>query len=176
MIGLLKLKRKTGKIPLNLFFIELLIVLAFFSISGAVILRMFVAADRNAVRSAAIEGAMLDVQSFSEVYAVTGDMKTAADRVYGAECLVTGADGSRTVVLDEKGMPLITIDGRRDYGKVWVHMFETVENTEAGRYSEIEVAVFLTGNGAEEIYRHTCSAYIPSFAENYGMNGGADDE
>ncbi len=161
---------------MNLFFVELLVVLAFFSISGAVILRMFVAADRNAVRSAAIEGAMLDVQSFSEVYAVTGDMKKAADRVYGAECLVAGADGSRTVVLDENGKPLITNEGREAYGRIWVQLYETVERTDAGRYSETEVAVFMRTTEAEEIYRHTCSAYIPSFAEINEENGGGEDE
>lgn len=161
---------------MNLFFVELLVVLAFFSVAGAVILRMFVAADRNAVRSAAIEGAMLDVQSFSEIYAVTGDMKQAADRVYGPECLVEGADGGRSVVLDEDGRPLITGDGRSEYGRLWVQFYETAESTPAGKYSETEVTVFLTGNAAEEIYRHTCSAYIPSFAAQNETNGGGAHE
>lgn len=172
----MKLRRKTTKMPMNLFFVELLVVLAFFSVAGAVILRMFVAADRNAVRSAAIESAMLDVQSFSEVYAVTGDMKKAADRVYGAECLITGADGSRTVVLDEKGMPLITNEGREAYGRVWVQFWETTERTDAGKYSETDIAVFLREPDVSEIYRQTCSAYIPSFAEDDAEEGGASDE
>jgi len=169
----LKLRRIKKKIPMNLFFVELLVVLAFFSVAAAVILRMFVAADRNAVRAALTEGAMLDVQSFSEMYAMSGDMKKAADTVYGAECLVAGADGSSTVVLDEDGDPLITEDGRRDYGVIWITMYETTENTNAGKYSETLVTVFLKGNDAQEIYRHTCSAYIPSFAVREEENGGA---
>ena len=76
-------------------------------------------------------------------------------------------------MLDEDGVPLITNEGREKYGKLWITVYETAERTAAGRYSEAEVTVFLRDDRAEEIYRHTCSAYIPSFAEK---NGGDENE
>ena len=123
---------------------------------------------------AAYEKALLDVQSFSEMYGKTGDLKRSADTVYGAECLINGADGSKSVVLDENGHPLITREGRSNYGRVWIQLFETREETSCGRYSEVEVVVFLLTNTLEEAYDCTCSAYIPSFEAEDAENGGEE--
>lgn len=174
MTVLVKLRQKYRKTPLNLFFVELLIILLFMSISGAVILNMFVTADRKAVRNALYEQALTDVQSFSEVYALTGNLKASADRVYGAECLTPGADGSFTVVLDEDNRPLITEEGRNTYGRLSVTLYEDEKKTAAGRYSEVEIIVFRKDGTADAdmIIRQRCSAYIPSFAAE---NGGGND-
>lgn len=154
--------------------VELLITVLFMSIAGAVILNMFVMADRKAVRNAAFERALTDVQSFSEVYGLTGDLKASADRVYGAGCLTEGADGSYTVVLDEKNRPLVTEDGRSSYGRLRVTLWESGETTGAGRYSKVDIVVFRTADSsaAELMIQQSCSAYIPSFAAE---NGGGSD-
>ncbi len=157
---------------MNLFFVELLIVLLFLSIGGAVVLNMFVTADRKAVKSARYEQALTDVQSFSEVYALTGDIDASADKVYGVGAATVGADGSRTIVLDEDSKPLVTPEGREAYGRVTVQLFETAEETVCGRYSEAEILVFETGNTADMLIEQKCSAYIPSFAAG---NGGGND-
>ena len=173
MRELLRMKQKYRKTPMNLFFIELLIVLLFMTFAGAIVLNMFVMADRKAVRSAVYEQALTDVQSFSEIYALTGDLKASADRVYGRECLTAGADGSFTAVLDEDNKPLITPEGREAYGRLTVRFSETAEETVCGRYSEVEILVFRTESKADMIIEQTCSAYIPSFAAGNGGSGDA---
>ena len=172
MTGLTKLKQKYRKTPMNLFFIELLTVLLFLSIGGAIVLNMFVMADRKAIRSARYEQALTDVQSFSEIYALTGDINASADRVFGPGCMTEGADGGLTIVLDDGSKPLITPEGRETYGRITIRFFETAEETACGRYSEVGILVFETGNSAEMIIDQKCSAYMPSFAAE---NGGGTD-
>ena len=71
------------RLPFNLFFIELLIVLLFFAVSGGVIMNLFASADLVSRKNRASEQLMLRVQAVSEMYAAKGDMYEAADAVFG---------------------------------------------------------------------------------------------
>ena len=159
-----ELKRAYRKTPVNLFFLELIIVLLFFSISGAVILKMFATADILEEKNSLSGKAIADAQSVAELYAVTGDMRGAANSIFGEGWFTEGADGGITVCLDETRMPLLTEDVRERYGRVKLILSETRENGKCGELRRLRTRVFLLSDGGREIYSQTSSVYIPDFA------------
>lgn len=127
----------SNKRPLNLFFIEIIIALLFFSISGAVILSVFAGADRRSHKSELLESVMVYSQSIAEVYAVSGNADETLKTVE-KEC------------------------GRLDESIALSKFEEKTENT-AGTLSKLTLR--FTENG-EEIYKFTCSAYIQNGGNN----------
>ncbi len=90
--------RKKAEIrPQNLFFIELIISLLFFSLSSAVIVQVFAAAHNKQQKSALVERAVMCGQSLAEAYSVSGSVEFAVQQVFGE---VTLADGS--LLLDDE--------------------------------------------------------------------------
>ena len=65
--------KKSTERPLNLFFIEMIISLLFFSISGAVILSVFAGADKKSRAGETLESIIVFSQSVAEVYSLNGD-------------------------------------------------------------------------------------------------------
>ncbi len=65
----------------NLFFVEMIIVLLFFSIASAVILRSFAASDRLAKESRRIESMAFLAQSAAEIYSGTADISETAEKL-----------------------------------------------------------------------------------------------
>lgn len=122
---------KITKRPLNLFFIEMIIALLFFSISGAVILSVFAGADRKSRESETLERVIVFSQSIAEVYSENGNAEETI-RLVTSEC------GS----LDES----ITLSSSE----------EKIDSS-AGTLSRLTVT--FTENDTE-IYRFTCAAYI----------------
>ena len=170
------------RMPLNLFFIELLVVLLFFALSGGVIMNLFASADLKARINKLTEQAMLRVQSVSEMYALCGDMDKTVDEVFGsAACtaftktLTEDENGEPTeqeivlrgytVTFDENMYPLVTPDGKRDFGAVELILLETGEEMNGGILHKLEIeAVTLFGSkGAEIFYKGVSTAYIPDY-------------
>ncbi|MCM1166165.1 MAG: hypothetical protein NC299_07170 [Lachnospiraceae bacterium] len=127
--------------PINLFFAEIIIALLFFSISGAVIVKVFASAELRSQRSARLERVMLTAQSLAEAYSQSGDIESAAR-------LVLGADGYRA----ESGADCFYIEG----GSVTVRTAEERIRTGAGELKELTMT-FAEDDG--EIFSLTCSAY-----------------
>lgn len=136
----------------NLFFTELIIALLFFSISGAVILQVFAAADKKARLSAEKENAMICAQSIAEVYSESGSVEDSLKTVFSTDVQYDESDGKYSMKLDDKCRP--SIDGKID-----VKLTETRETTLSGELSRLSVS-FLSAE--EELYSLDCSAYIPS--------------
>lgn len=136
----------------NLFFTELIIALLFFSISGAVILQVFAAADKKARLSAEKENAMICAQSIAEVYSESGSVETSLKTVFSTDVQYDESNGKYSMKLDDKCRP--SIDGKID-----VKLTETRETTLSGELSRLSVS-FLSAE--EELYSLDCSAYIPS--------------
>ena len=157
------LKRAYRKTPVNLFFLELIIVLLFFSISGAVILKMFATADILEEKNSLSGKAIADAQSVAEIYAVTGDMRGALQTIFGNGWYTEGVDGGLTVCLDEARLPLLTDDVRERYGRVKLILTETRESGKCGEMCRLRTRVFLISDGGREIYSQISSAYIPDF-------------
>ncbi len=165
MIVLKGLNRITKVRPMNLFFIELIIVLLFFSLSGTVVLGLFAAADKTALKSSLSERAVMCVQSLSEIYATNGDMKKTTDEYFSGASYFMESDDRCMICLDEEFRPLYTEDAREQFGRISIFMEENTEKTAHGTYSELSVQLFLMIDEPDEIYSHTCSAYIPDFSE-----------
>lgn len=136
----------------NLFFTELIIALLFFSISGAVILQVFAAADKKARLSAEKENAMICAQSIAEVYSESGSVEDSLKTVFSTDVQYDESNGKYSMKLDDKCRP--SIDGKID-----VKLTETRETTLSGELSRLSVS-FLSAE--EELYSLDCSAYIPS--------------
>lgn len=122
---------KSTKRPLNLFFIEVIIALLFFSISGAVILTVFAGADKKSRQSEVLESVIIRAQSIAEVYSLSGNSEEAIEFVT-REC---GA-------LDDN-----------------IRLSKSEEKTEKseGTFSRLTLT-FSDKDG--EIYTFTCSAYV----------------
>lgn len=170
------------RLPFNLFFIELIIVLLFFAVSGGVIMNLFASADIASRKNRAGEQVMLRVQSMSEMYAVKGDLYSAADAVFGknicSECQKTvDTDDSEegnsegklidglSVTFDENMMPLVTPDGKRDFGVIELRMFETRDETPGGSLRKLDLTAILlySNQGAEILYEGVSTVYVPDY-------------
>ena len=138
------------KRPLNLFFAEMIIALLFFSISGAVILKVFSSADMKSRDSARLERVIVTAQSIAEAYSESGDFDAAARLVLG--------DGISVEQLYGSGHVTVSIED----GSVELLALESWRNTNAGKLSELT----MTFNADDkEIYSLTCSAYIRNGGE-----------
>ena len=144
--------------PINLFFTELIIALLFFSISGAVILNVFVTADKRSRSNAEKENAMICAQSIAETYSETGNADEALKTVFSQSPEFDGSSGVYTIRLDSYFRPASD-------GKIIMSAGEEREKTASGEMSDLTISF---SNGEEELFSLVCSAYIP--------NGGEADE
>lgn len=122
---------KTTKRPLNLFFIEMIIALLFFSISGTVILTVFAGADRKSRQSEMLESVIVFSESIAEVYSENGNADEAIKLVI-SEC--GGLDENITLLKNEEK-----------------------KHSSAGTFSKLTLTF---SDGDREIYRFTCAAYV----------------
>lgn len=136
----IKLTKKRGR--LNLFFMEMIIVLLFFSIASAVILRSFAGSDKLAKDSRLLESAVFRAQSAAEIYSGTGDLSKTAETLFPSYA----ADGNLSRIT-------VPIDG-----KMYMTMSETAEEYGGGTLKKLEI-VFRDDDG-ETIYETGSGAYI----------------
>ncbi len=144
-------KEKTQVRRANLFFIELVIALLFFSISAVIILRVFAAADNKQKTAKLTEGAILCGQSLAEAYSVCADRYEAAEMLFGQEF---PQENSLTleITLDDDFKP-------SENGRVTLALCETVKSeTEAGKLAVMEISFTA---GEQPLYSLSCSAYTP---------------
>ena len=93
------IKSKPDGGRLNLFFLEMIIVLLFFSIASAVIMKTFVTADRVSRESGMLERMSFCAQSAAEAFSSTGSISETAEILFGVE---TGEVSEITVPVDNK--------------------------------------------------------------------------
>ena len=72
-----------GKGRLNLFLLEMIIVLLFFSVASAVIIRTFVAADKLSSENIRLERMSFCAQSAAESFSVNADLGKTASALQG---------------------------------------------------------------------------------------------
>lgn len=133
------LKGESRRRPVNLFFIEIIIALLFFSISGAVIMRVFATADSRTRKSALLENVIIAAQSVAELYSVSGDAAEAVAQAVGFR----GEDLSAVPV--EDGGAVMSVSERR-------------EPSAAGELRRLSLVFTRDG---DKIYSLDCAAYIP---------------
>lgn len=153
------LKNVTNKhLPVNLFFTEIILALLFFSISAAVILKIFATADRRSRLSSEKENAMICAQSIAEAYSQSGNVGEALKTVFSESADIGENGGKYTLSLDKLCKPSID-------GDVLMEASEEREKTDAGELARLTITF---GTEKEELYSLACSAYIPV--------GGSSDE
>lgn len=94
----MSVKKKTLNTPFGLFYIEMIIVLFFFMVASAVILRAFAAADGISKESDMLEHISLCSQTAAESFALTGDASEAIKASFGADI---GGEAVTVIPLDE---------------------------------------------------------------------------
>ncbi len=152
MISLKTVNKKETR-PAGLFFAEMVISLLFFSISGAVILRVFAAADVKSRESALTEKAALIAQSCAEAYSAGANAETALSLAAGEDCLDLGG-GNYTIEFSENDS---------DLSGVTLTAAETRTEYSAGTLLNMTL-VFSTSE--TEFFRLSCGTYLPGGAEN----------
>ena len=136
--------------PINLFFTELIIALLFFSISGAVILRVFASADKRSRANAEKENAMICAQSIAETYSEFGSADEALTTVFSESPEFDG--NIYTIRLDSYCRPA-------GDGKIIMTASEEREKTVSGELSDLTLSF---SNGESELFSLVCSAYKPN--------------
>lgn len=158
MIALNRIHTKAEMRPANLFFVELIIVLLFFSLSAAIILQVFVAADSKQKLGELTERSIVSAQTIAECYSVTGDIGETVELAFGTKADTT--DGVYTLLLDSE----LAVSPE---GEVTLSLSEiSREISEAGAFTRLSIEFT---RGEQELYSLICSAYSPE-------NGGGADE
>lgn len=152
----------TKRRPVNLFFTELIIALLFFSISGAVILKVFAAADKRTRENAQKERAIICAQSIAEVYSELGNAEAALKTVFSDSVKLEDAGDGFSIKLDGDLSPALD-------GGVVLKASEQREKTASGELSTLTVS-FNSENG--ELYELVCTAYLSENKALKASNGG----
>lgn len=130
--------------------VEMIVSLAFFSVSGAIILQVFAAAHRRSSENSARDSAILCAQSVAEAYSVSGSAGSACERVFGT--LPREENGGYVMLLDSGCSPDFTSP------QITLTMTETRSDSAAGELSELTLN-FVMESG--ELFSMSCSAYTP---------------
>lgn len=128
---------------MNLFLAEIIISLLAFSFSGAVILKVFAAADSKSRKSAELESVVITAQSIAEAYSQYADVSKAVGVV-----LQTDRALDLSAVLLENGRVMLNASEQR---------------TSSGAGEFCELTMRFTSNG-EELFLLKCTAYVPGGA------------
>lgn len=123
---------------MNLFLAEIIISLLVFSFSGAVILKVFAAADAKSRKSAELENIVITAQSIAEAYSQYADASQAV----------------RTVLQTDSSLDLSAVP--LENGKVTLGVSEKRTNAGAGELCELNLR--FTSNG-EVLFSLNCTAY-----------------
>lgn len=152
----------TKRRPVNLFFTELIIALLFFSISGAVILKVFAAADKRSRQNALKERAMICAQSIAEAYSEIGNTEAALRAVFSESTRFEETSDGFSIKLDGNFTPSLE-------GGVVLKTAEQREKTASGEFLTLTIA-FDFENG--ELYELVCTAYLSENKAPQASNGG----
>lgn len=141
---------------INPFFLEIIMVLLFLSLSSVAVLQLFSAADRVADRSAELNTAMILAQTAAETV-------QSAQSVQELDLLFEGGEK------DEKAGTVIY---RAGYDKNWqpadknaVYAVETAvtpSKTDAGTLLTVEITVLPLKSGADPIFSLPVKKYLPA--------------
>lgn len=154
-------KPQRKAVRFNLFFLEMIIVLLFFSIAAAVILRSFAASDKLARSSRRLENMAFCAQSVAEIYSETGSMRDTAETLFG--------DGNWQILnidMQEGYAATLTVPMTSgcEYSpqstELFMEMAESSEEYAGGNLRTLTVS--FEDEDGEVLYKITAGAYIPS--------------
>lgn len=147
---------------LNLFFMEMIIVLLFFGIASAVILNAFAASDRLSRESGRLERMSFCAQSAAEIFSETGSLSKTVEKLFGSnsyEILNIDFDGGGYA--SEVRLPLAEeCEYSPQSPEIFMILTETAERSDGGALKILSVK--FENTDSEELYRITSGAYVPA--------------
>ena len=140
---------------LNLFFMEMIIVLLFFGIASAVILNAFAASDRLSRESGRLERMSFCAQSAAEIFSKTGSLPQTLEKLFGSNSYDIRGDEHASQVR----LPL-TEECAYSPENAELYMIMAVESEEPEGLFKMYI-VFTDGSDGEVLYEITAGAYLP---------------
>ncbi|MDL2215665.1 hypothetical protein LJB77_01110 [Ruminococcaceae bacterium OttesenSCG-928-N02] len=134
-----------------LFLIELIIAVLFFSVASAVCIQLFAHSKELSERSAALNGAMLQLESCAEVYTATGGDMQAVCNLVGAQSTAEGFTACYT-----RTFSICEPDDHNAY-----YIFTAYETHNDNGLSTLELAVAPI-SGGEVLFNITQAVYAPA--------------
>ncbi len=145
---------------LNLFLLEMIIVLLFFSVASAVILKAFVTADRLSAENIRLERMAFCAQSAAETFSVTADIAETAETLFGIDPQKFENAARIDIPLDKE----CSYSYLRD-AEIFMTM-QLVNSEYNGRLRTLHI-FFKDGDG-NMLYEINTAAYVPERTVLYG--------
>lgn len=154
------IKPQTKAVRFNLFFLEMIIVLLFFSIAAAVILNSFSVSNGLAQKSRRTEAMAFCAQSAAELFSKTGNLSQTVEELFGGgSAKILNADPEDGGYISEATIPLTeSCEYSPQSPEIFVTMTETAEQFEGGVLKTLSIRFENTDR--EELYKITSGAYI----------------
>ncbi|MDE5993241.1 MAG: hypothetical protein K2G87_09345 [Oscillospiraceae bacterium] len=144
---------------LNLFFMEMIIVLFFFSIASAVILNAFAASDRLSRESGRLERMSFCAQSAAEIFSETGSLSETLEKLFGSNSYDIRSSDLEDGGCDSVAKIPLTENCAYSPENAELYMLVSVLREEPGGLSEMEI-FFIDGDG-RALYYIIAGAYHP---------------
>ncbi|MDE5860488.1 MAG: type II secretion system GspH family protein [Oscillospiraceae bacterium] len=154
-------KPQRKAVRFNLFFLEMIIVLMFFSIAAAVILRSFAASDDLARSSRRLENMAFCAQSAAEIYSETGSISDIAETLFGKGDLQILSIDLQEGSLGELTVPMTSGCEYSEHDpELFMKMAESTEEYAGGSLKTLNIS--FEDEDGEVLYNITAGAYIRS--------------
>ena len=159
------IKPREKAVRFNLFFLEMIIVLLFFSIAAAVILNSFSVSNGLAQKSRRTEAMAFCAQSAAEIFSETGDLSQTVEELYGGgSAEILNADLEDGGYISEAAIPLTeSCEYSPQDPEIYIILTETAEQFDGGLLKTLSIR--FENNDKEELYKITSGAYIPDERE-----------
>lgn len=164
-------KSRAKAVRFNLFFLEMIIVLLFFGIAAAVILKSFAASGDLANRSRRTEAMAFCAQSAAEIFSKTGSLSQTVEDLFGSDTAeILHADLDDGGYISEATIPLTeSCEFSPQSPKIFMTVTETSEQYDGGVLKMLNIKFSDSeDDGGEELYAITSGAYIRQ--ERGGVN------
>ena len=159
------IKPRAKAVRFNLFFLEMIIVLLFFSIAAAVILNSFSVSNGLAQKSRRTEAMAFCAQSAAEIFSETGDLSQTVEELFGnGSAEILSADLDDGSYISEATIPLTeSCEYSPQDPEIYIILTETAEQSNGGALKTLSIRFENTDK--EELYKITSGAYIPDERE-----------
>ncbi len=149
---------KSGR--LNLFLLEMIIVLLFFSIASAVIINAFVAADRISAENIRLERMSFCAQSAAECFSANADLGETAEALFG----IDHDKFENAVRID------IPLDEKCEYAYLKdASVFMTMQLADSDYDGRLKILhIFFKDESGNMLYEINSAAYTPERTVLYG--------
>ncbi len=142
----------------NSFFIEIIIVILFFSVSSAVIAEVFAKAYIEKNLNKMTSSAIITAESISEVYSTNGNLNQTIEQVFSKDCASSSITANNYKIKLDKDLKW---NGKSD--DIILNVSEAKKPNPQGMLSYLDIE-FISRD--KVIYELSSSAYIPDKEES----------